>query len=150
MRTRWLGLFSLFLACLAAAQDAPYPVFETDTIPAAEFKARRQELKKAMGAGTIGVMFTNPTRNRNNDVDFQFRGDSNFLYATGFEEPDAALILVPDGFDLNGKRVTEVLFTNVTTLASITWLGYRMGPANVMKLLAFEAALPNTDFKKTL
>src|SRR5690349_5604557 len=98
MRIRWLGLLCLLCAGIAAAQEAPYPVFETDTIPGPEFKARRQKLKEALGPGSIAVMFTNPTRNRNNDVDFLFRGDSNFLYVTGFEEPDAAVILVPDGF----------------------------------------------------
>ena len=107
MRARWLGPLFFVASGVALAQEAPYPVFESDTIPAAEFKTRRAKLKAEMGPGSLGVFFTNPTRNRNNDVDFLFRGDSNFLYLTGFDEPDAALLLVPDGFDLAGFQDRE-------------------------------------------
>lgn len=139
-----------FLTTLAFAQEAPYPVFETDFIPPAEYQARRERLRKQLGAGAMAVFFTNSVKMRNNDVDFQFRADSNFYYLTGFDEPDAALMVVPDGFDLNGKRVTEVLFLNVSDNMSLTWLGYRMGPNNAVRLLGVEAALPNRDFETTL
>jgi Xaa-Pro aminopeptidase len=146
-----LALLALGSAArLLAQESAPYPVFETDLLPPAEFQARRQKLKAEIGSGNLALFFTNPVQNRNNDVDFPFRGDSNFLYLTGFDEPDAALLLVPGGFTLGGKRVTEVLFTNVTTPMSLTWLGYRMGPENAKRLLGIEAALPNTEFEKTL
>ena len=58
------------------AQEAPYPVHETDKIPAAELRARREKLKVKMGAGSLGVFFTNPEYIRNNDSEFQFRGAS--------------------------------------------------------------------------
>lgn len=138
----------LFVSALVAAQD--YPVFEPDKLRPDEFRERRERVKRELGAGTVGVVLTNPIRNRNNDVDYFFRGDSNFLYLTGFEEDSAALVLIPDGFELDGKRVTEVLFCNVPTQQSITWLGYRMGPENAIKLLGFEAALPNREFEATL
>ncbi len=148
---RGLVIVSLALAAGVLAQEAPYPVFENDFLPPAEFQARRERLKKELGPGSMAVFFTNPVQVRNNDVDFQFRADSNFLYLSGFEEPDAALMIVPDGFDLGGgKRVTEVLFLNVSDQMSLTWLGYRMGPNNAVRLLGVEAALPNTEFAKTL
>jgi Xaa-Pro aminopeptidase len=103
-----------------------------------------------MGPNTIGVFFTNPEQIRNNDVDFMFRGDSDFLYLTGFEEPDAALILVPGGVVIDGKRTDEVLFCNVSDQMSITWLGYRMGPTNAMKLLGIAHAEQNTRFEGLL
>lgn len=138
------------LAVSISAQEAPYPVFETDNIPPAEFKQRRESLKSQLGPGSLAIFFTNPTRNRNNDVDYLYRGDSNFLYLTGFEEPDAALVLIPGGIEINGKRVTEALFVNVSTAMSITWLGYRMGPANAEKLLGIQMALPNSEFASVL
>ncbi len=140
----------LCLVTLAAAQSSDYPVFESDKLPPAEFKARRQKLMQQMGPGSIGVFFTNPEQVRNNDVDFQFRADSDFLYLTGFEEPDAALILIPGGTVLDGRRVEEVLFCNVTDQMSITWLGYRMGPANAMRLLGMGHAEQNTKFGAVL
>ncbi|MCW5946846.1 MAG: aminopeptidase P family protein [Fimbriimonadales bacterium] len=138
----------LIVSALVAAQD--YPVFEPDKLRPDEFRERRERVKRELGAGTVAVVLTNPIRNRNNDVDFFFRGDSNFLYLTGFEEDSAALVLIPDGFELDGKRVTEILFCNVPTQQSITWLGYRMGPENAIKLLGFESALPNREFEATL
>lgn len=151
MRLRAISLtFWVSASAAILAQSTPYPVYETDTLPPDEFRARRQEVKKAMGPGSLAVLFTNPTRNRNNDVDFVFRGDSNFLYLTGFEEPDAALILAPDGFELGGRTVTEVLFVNEANSFSLTWEGYRMGSENARTLLGVEAAAPNSEFQKVL
>ena len=145
-----LALFSLCAFGFTQGNLDVYPVFENDKTPPAELKARREQIKQTLGVGTVGVFFTNPERNRNNDVDFLFRGDSNFLYLTGFEEPDSALILAPDGIAVDGKKTTEVLFVNEPSLGSITWLGYRMGPANAVKLLGIETALPNKRFKEVL
>lgn len=146
-----LALFFLLSICLLHQSKAQspfdaFPVDEGDKTPPAELMARRNRVKEFLGAGTLGVIFTNPVRNRNNDMDFQFRGDSNFLYLTGFEEPDSALLLIPGGLTVDGRRTTEVLFVNEPNLQSITWLGYRMGPANAERLLGVEMALPNKRF----
>ena len=143
-----LGLIGL--VGYAFAQESSYPVFETDKTPIAQVKSRREAIKSQLGPGGVAVFFTNPERNRNNDCDFRFRPDSNFLYLTGFEEPDAAMILVPDGITLEGHRVTEVLFVNESDPFSVTWLGYRMGPQEAKPLLGFEAVLPNSKFADTL
>ena len=145
-----LGVLMLLLTGSPQVQSASYPVFETDKISADEHVARRNALKRHMGPKSIGVFFTNAVHNRNNDVDFVFRADSNFLYLTGFEEPDAALILVPDGVTLGGKEVTEILFVNQPDLQSLTWLGYRMGSENAESLLKLERSLGNGEFGKVL
>ena len=103
-----------------------------------------------MGSNSVSVLFTNPERNRNNDCDFRFRGDSNFLYTTGFEEPDSALILAPNGVYINGQKFTEVLFVNERDANSETWLGYRMGPIDGKTLTGVEAVLPNRRFGEIL
>jgi len=140
----------LGFSCSAFAQDSTYPVFETDKIPVAQFKARREAIKAQLGQNGIAFFFTNPERNRNNDVDFRFRADSNFLYLTGFEEPDSAVILAPDGILVDGKKVTELLFVNENDPMSVTWLGYRMGSKEAKPLLGMEAVLPNRKFEETL
>ena len=151
MRMRVTSLLALLgLSSVVVAQDNSYPVFETDKIPIAQLKARREAVKAQLGPGGIVLLFTNPERNRNNDCDFRFRGDSNFLYLTGFEEPDSVLILSHDGFIVNGKKVTELLFVNENDPMSITWLGYRMGSKEAGPLLGMEAVLPNSKFTDTL
>jgi len=134
----------------AAQQQAPYPIFETDKIAPSEYRDRREKLMAKMEPGSIAVVLTNPVRNRNNDVDFEFRGSSDFLYLTGFEEPDAALVLIPDGVDFNGKRVREVMFMNEPDIMSLTWLGYRMGSQNAPKMLGVDAATSNGSFETVL
>lgn len=148
-RSVLVTLAALF-STIVAAQSVEYPIFETDKISADEHAARRDALKRHMGPKSIGVFFTNAVHSRNNDVDFMFRADSNFLYLTGFEEPDAALILVPDGVTLGGKEVTEILFVNQPTSMSLTWLGYRMGSDNAESILKFEKSLANSEFGKVL
>ncbi len=145
-----LSPMRLAMSCLligvagaAMAQQITYPVFETDKIPIAELKARREKVKSHLGANGVEIFFTNPERNRNNDCDFRFRADSNFLYLTGFEEPDAALVLAPDGIEIDGKTVSEVLLVNESDPYSVTWLGYRMGSKEAKPLLGMEAVLPN-------
>ncbi|MCH7945231.1 MAG: aminopeptidase P N-terminal domain-containing protein, partial [Armatimonadetes bacterium] len=145
-----LGVLMLVLTGSPQEQSASYPVFETDKISADEHAARREALKRHMGPKSIGVFFTNAVHTRNNDVDFMFRADSNFLYLTGFEEPDAALILVPDGVTLGGKEVTEILFVNQPTNWSRTWIGYRMGSENAETILKLERSLGNSEFGKVL
>jgi Xaa-Pro aminopeptidase len=92
------------------------------------------------------VIFTNPERNRNNDFDYRYRPSSDFWYLTGCDEPDAALVLAPGGVAIDDRRVTELLLVNVSDRVSDTWLGYRMGPTNAMRLLGIEFALPNSRF----
>src|SRR5688500_5538858 len=142
-------LVGVFLACASFAQF-DYPVYETDRMPSAEFAKRREAVRERMAEGAVALFFTNETMVRNNDVDFLFRGDSNFLYLTGFEEPDAVLVLSKTPFNVGGKAVREALFANVANQNSITWLGYRMGPENAVKLLGIEHAMPNSEFAGSL
>ncbi|MDX1459616.1 MAG: aminopeptidase P N-terminal domain-containing protein [Xanthomonadales bacterium] len=60
-----------------------------------EYARRRQQLMRMTGRGAIIVVRAAPVRIRNNDVHYPYRQDSDFLYLTGFREPDAALVLIP-------------------------------------------------------
>lgn len=48
------------------------------------------------GEDAIIVLQAAPARIRNNDAHYAYRQDSDFLYLTGFQEPDALLVMVPD------------------------------------------------------
>lgn len=147
-----LGLFlSLLAPMIAGAQTTPsYPIFENDKLSPEIYRARRQEIKNQLGNNGVAIVLTNPERNRTNDTDFRFRPDSNFWYLTGFEEPDSLLVLAPGGIRIDGRKVTELLLVNESDQMSETWLGYRMGPDNVSRLLGIEMALPNARLKDVL
>ena len=60
-----------------------------------EFKRRRSQLMKMMGKNTIAILPSAAEIIRNRDAHFPFRQDSDFLYLTGFNEPDAVMVLMP-------------------------------------------------------
>ena len=60
-----------------------------------EFAKRRRQLMRMMGKGSIAILPSANTRLRNRDVEYPFRQDSDFMYLTGFSEPDAIAVLVP-------------------------------------------------------
>ena len=60
-----------------------------------EFATRRRRLIDMMGEGSVAIVPTSPVRQRNRDVEFPYRPDSNFYYLTGFGEPEAVAVLAP-------------------------------------------------------
>jgi len=68
-----------------------------------EFAKRRTQLMRMAGDDSIIILTASPTRIRNSDVHFPYRQDSDFLYLTGFREPDALLVMLPD--DDGGKTI---------------------------------------------
>ena len=65
---------------------------------------------------------------RNRDVDYSFRQDSDFLYLTGFEEPDALVMLLPD--QVGGQYI---LFCRERDPEKETWHGRRAGLSGARK-----------------
>jgi len=61
-----------------------------------EYARRRQQLMRMAGENSIVILQAAPPRVRNNDVYFPYRQDSDFLYLTGFREPSALLVLIPE------------------------------------------------------
>ncbi|MCE9558338.1 MAG: aminopeptidase P N-terminal domain-containing protein [Armatimonadetes bacterium] len=147
-----LGLFILGFGsfCQAQLSQEPFWTWVPDKSAPPVFQARRERLRSLMPAGGIGVFFTNPEQARNNDVDFAFRPDSNFLYLTGFEEPDSAVIVAKDGITVDGKLVHEVLFCNNRDAGAETWTGYRFGPDRAQSAMGYELAVANDRFKAVL
>jgi hypothetical protein len=60
-----------------------------------ELARRRRELMALMGEGSIAILPSAQQVVRNRDVHYPFRQDSDFHYLSGFDEPDAVLVLVP-------------------------------------------------------
>src|SRR5450432_583098 len=57
-----------------------------------EFKERRVRVLAAIHPGVL-VIPSAPLAIRNNDVEHEYRQDSDFFYLTGFDEPDSVLVL---------------------------------------------------------
>ena len=94
--------------------------------------ARRARLAAQLGAGGIAIIPTAPVQPRNRDSDFPYRPDSYFFYLTGFDEPDAWLVLTADGRSL--------LFCQPKDAEREIWDGYRLGPEAAPAALSVDGA----------
>ena len=59
-----------------------------------EYARRRKQLLDAMPAASVALISSGAEQIRNRDVHYPFRAESDFVYLTGFCEPDAVLVLI--------------------------------------------------------
>ena len=110
-----------------------------------EFKRRRQQLMKMVGKGNIAIVSSASQQTRNRDVDYPFRQDSDFLYLTGFNEPEAVLVLVP------GRAHGEyILFCRENDPEQETWHGRRAGQQGAIEKHAADDSFPIDDIDDIL
>lgn len=83
---------------------------------------RRQQLLAQMPDGSVMVIAAQSLKTRNNDAEYPFRQSSNFYYLTGFNEPDALLVLA------KGAENPVTLFCPPRDPEMEIWTGYRAGP----------------------
>lgn len=87
------------------------------------FAKRRAQLMAQMKPHSIAIVPSAQLQSRNRDVDYAFRQDSDFYYLSGFDEPNAVLVLIP------GRAGGEyVVFCQDRDLEMEIWHGYRAGP----------------------
>ena len=110
-----------------------------------EFKRRRTELMKMIGKNTIAILPSASLLTRNRDADFPFRQDSDFLYLTGFNEPDAVLVIVP------GRKHGEfILFCREKDEEQETWHGRRAGQEGAIEDYGADDSFPIDDMDDIL
>ena len=70
-----------------------------------DLAARRSRFMAQLGADTLAIVWSAPTKVYSLDVDYEYRQDSHLLYLTGITQPDTILVLVP-----GATSTREVLF----------------------------------------
>lgn len=93
-----------------------------------EYTARRARLMQAIGPDGIAIVPSAREVIRNRDVHYKFRQDSDFLYLTGFAEPDSVAVLAP-----GRKEGAFLLFVRERNPEREIWDGRRAGPQGVVK-----------------
>jgi Xaa-Pro aminopeptidase len=110
-----------------------------------EFKRRRRQLMRMMGAGSIAILPTAPQAVRNRDVHHPFRPDSDFYYLTGFPEPEAVAVLIP------GRPQGEfILFCRERDPKKEQWDGARAGQDGAIASYGADDSFPITDLDDIL
>ncbi len=97
-----------------------------NTLNQAEFASRRQALLDQLADNSAVLIQSATMVSRNSDVDYLFRQDSNFYYFTGFNEPDALILLKK-----TGVASEYHMFCQPRNKEMEIWFGYRTGEAGV-------------------
>ena len=137
----------LFLFCFFIGVFAFFSQTPTDYLSKKFHKNRREAVRSKMAKNSVAVIFSNPLRNRANDVDYVFHQDPNFYYLTGFREPNAVLVLFAEDFkDRDGNSYNELIYVPVKSPVKEMWNGKRLGVAGAKKQLGFKNAKTTDDF----
>ena len=106
------------------------------------FRQRRERLLQQMG-NAVAVLATAPERQRNRDSHYPYRYDSHFYYLTGFEEPEAVLVL-------QAATGRSILFCRDKDPEREIWDGFRYGPDAAAELFGFDQAYSITQLDERL
>jgi len=113
-------------------------------LPKQVFKKRREAFMRQMKEG-VALFLSAPSMIRNNDVEQEFRQDSNFYYLTGFDEPDSACLLLP-----RGKKEKYILFVRPRNKNEEIWVGHRAGVEGAVKEFRADKAYPMSELASRL
>ena len=114
-------------------------------IARAEFSKRRKRLMAMADEQSILIIPSAKERLRSKDTTYPFRQDSDFWYLTGFNEPEALLVIVP------GRSKGQcLLFCRERDADKEAWDGPRLGPEGAVAALAMDDAYPISDLDDIL
>lgn len=104
----------------------------------------RPQLKKFMeeiGKDAVAIIPAASEVTRSYDTEYKFRQDNDFLYLTGFPEPDAIAVIAP-----GNKKNPYTLFVRPRDPEMETWFGRREGVDGAKKNYGVDKALPIEKF----
>ncbi|WP_375418864.1 aminopeptidase P N-terminal domain-containing protein [uncultured Hymenobacter sp.] len=131
----------------AAATPGAVSARPADFLPPAFHRSRREALRQQLPAGSVAVLFAAPERNRANDVSFVYHQNPDLYYLSGYDEPDAVLVLFKEPRPVGGQAgITEALFTRPRDPQREQWTGRRLGRDGAKNQLQFQFAADNKDF----
>ncbi|MGD1905260.1 MAG: aminopeptidase P N-terminal domain-containing protein [Leptolyngbyaceae cyanobacterium] len=108
------------------------------------YSQRREAVMAEIGQGTA-IFASAPMALMHHDVEHVFRQDSDFYYLTGFDEPEALLILAP-----HHEEHRAVLFVRPKDKEKETWSGRRLGVDAAKERLGVDAVFPITELGEKL
>ena len=110
-----------------------------------EFKRRRKHLMQIMGNDAVAILPAALVRIRNRDAEFQYRQDSDFHYITGFDEPEAVAVLVPER-----EHGEYILFCRENDKTMEIWNGPRAGQEGAVEHYGADDSFPIDDIDDIL
>lgn len=109
------------------------------------FKQRREAFLKQLPPNSVALFPSKPVYQRNLDVSYEYRQESNFYYLSGYEEPEAVLLLRPAE---TGHRF--VMFVRRRDQVRETYDGPRSGVEGAMNDFGADTAYYITELRTVL
>ena len=114
-------------------------------LPKEEFGERRTRVFTQMQPNSALLLFSEIEKRRNNDCTYPFRQDSYFWYLTGFNEPNAALLLLK-----TEQAEKAIIFLRPRDPLLETWNGRRLGVERAPQQLNVNEAYSIEEFATVL
>ncbi|KJY94479.1 MULTISPECIES: Xaa-Pro aminopeptidase [Pseudoalteromonas] len=114
------------------------------TISKNEYLMRQQRLLAQMKTNSVALIPAAKEITRSRDTEFPFRQDSDFFYLTGFNEPDAMLVLV------NGEQQKSILYCRAKDKSAEIWHGRRLGADAAKQQLPVDEAYTLAELEQGL
>jgi Xaa-Pro aminopeptidase len=110
-----------------------------------EYAKRRLQLMEIAGEESVIIVHAAAQKIRNNDVGYPYRQDSDFLYLSGFSEPEAMMVLLPEE-----KGGHSILFCRERDPDREMWDGLMTGTEGAVEQFGFDDAFPISEMEKRL
>ena len=108
-----------------------------------EYKLRRQKLSEFINEGVL-ILPGNTSYIRNHDVEFDFRQNSDFWYLTGFNEPNAVLVMIFN------PAIEYILFVEPYDVNYHIWLGERAGIEGAINNFMADKSYPLSEINNII
>ncbi|EGT5683773.1 Xaa-Pro aminopeptidase [Cronobacter turicensis] len=111
-----------------------------------EFLRRRQALLAKMAPASAALIFAAPEATRSADSEYPYRQSSDFWYFTGFNEPEAVLVLIKS----DETHSHSVIFNRLRDKTAEIWFGRRLGQEAAPAKLGVDRALAFNEIDEQL
>ncbi|ELY2742524.1 Xaa-Pro aminopeptidase [Cronobacter turicensis] len=111
-----------------------------------EFLRRRQALLAKMAPASAALIFAAPEATRSADSEYPYRQSSDFWYFTGFNEPEAVLVLIKS----DETHSHSVIFNRLRDKTAEIWFGRRLGQEAALAKLGVDRALAFNEIDEQL
>src|SRR6267143_840865 len=107
-------------------------------------RSQLAEFMKRMEPNSVAIIPAAREATRSNDTQYRYRQDSDFLYLTGFEEPESIAVIAP------GRDQKYTLFVRPRDPEREVWDGKRAGVEGAKTEFGAEEAFPIAEFDEKL
>lgn len=119
-----------------------------DYLSASFHAERRQALRNLMPANSVVVIFSYPEEVFSKDVDYVFHQNPDLYYFSGYNEPNAVLLIFKEMQPDGDSSYNELFFVQHRDPMRESWTGKRLGVEGVKSKLGFKRVYNGEDFGK--